>query len=243
MLPLERQNKILEYLSQKKAASVAELCALLYSSGATIRRDLKALEHGGLLCRTHGGAVYLSGSAKDSPAVLRETENTGPKQIIARRALEFIQDGQTIFLDASTTACRLAEQLEGFLQLRVITNGLKTANILSKIDGIQVYGTGGRLRENAQSFVGAQAQEFISRFHADLAFFSCRGLHPEAGITDSTEDEAEIKKQYLKHATRSVLLCDSSKLGRRLFCRIGPIESVWDVVSNIPLPPEYRPRR
>lgn len=67
MLPLERQNKILEILSKKKAVTVDELCALLYSSGATIRRDLQALENNGLLRRTHGGAVFLDGNAGTSP--------------------------------------------------------------------------------------------------------------------------------------------------------------------------------
>lgn len=104
---------------------------------------------------------------------------------------------------------------------------------------MRVYGTGGRLRENAQSFVGSQALAFIAQFHADLAFFSCRGLHPAEGITDSNEEEAEIKKAYIRNAARAVLLCDESKLGRQLFCRIGPIGCVWRVVCDVPLGAEY----
>ncbi len=243
MLPLERQNTILELVRQRRAITVEELCRQLYSSGATIRRDLKMLEQSGLLRRTHGGAVFVEDAAKDSPAMLREAENPGPKSIIAQKARALIRDGQTLFLDSSTTACRLAERLTGFGQLRVVTNGLKTAMILSEIPGIQVYATGGKLRENAQSFVGTQATEAIARFHADLAFFSCRGIHPEGGITDSNEDEADVKKAYLQNASRSVLLCDSSKLGRQMFCRVGPIASVWKILSDIPLPAEYRPEQ
>lgn len=241
MLPLERQNTILELVRQRRAISVEELCRQLYSSGATIRRDLKMLEQSGLLRRTHGGAVFVEDAAKDSPAMLREAENPGPKSIIAQKARELICDGQTLFLDSSTTACRLAERLTGFGQLRVVTNGLKTAMILSEIPGIQVYGTGGKLRENAQSFVGTQTTEAIARFHADLAFFSCRGVHPEGGITDSNEDEADVKKAYLHNASRSVLLCDSSKLGRQMFCKVGPVSSVWKIFSDLPLPAEYLP--
>lgn len=241
MLPLERQNRILELLKQRQALSVEELCRDLYSSGSTIRRDLQILEQNNLLRRTHGGAVYIDGSGRDFPAQLRETENTALKSIIAEKALQFVRDGQTLFLDASTTACRLAERLTGFQHLRVITNGLKTCSILSSIPGVQVYCTGGRLRENAQSFVGAQTNEFISRFHADLAFFSCRGIHPEGGITDSNEDEAGLKQRYIEHATRSILLCDGSKLNRQFFCKIADLGSVWQIVSNIPLPEAYIP--
>ena len=74
MLPLERQNKILEILAEKQAASVEELCHILYSSGATIRRDLQILENNGLIHRTHGGAIYVDGNAKDFPLTLRESE-------------------------------------------------------------------------------------------------------------------------------------------------------------------------
>ena len=236
MLPMERQNEILNLLSQRKALTVDELCAALYSSGATIRRDLAQLERRGMLRRTHGGAVYVDSLAKDSPAMFRESENPGPKAIIAERALPLIQDGQTIFLDASTTACQLAVRLTGFHQLRVITNGLKTANLLSSIDGITVYGTGGRLREYALSFVGTQTVNFIAQFHADLAFFSCRGVHATGGVSESTEEEADVKKQYLRSSSRSVLLCDSSKIGKQFFCKVCDLADISQLISDIPDP-------
>lgn len=239
MLPLERQKKILEILSKKQAVTVDELCARLYSSGATIRRDLQALESNGLLRRTHGGAVFVDGNARDFPLTMRETENLIPKSIIAKRALPYIHEGQTLFMDASSTVCQLAEKLTGFQHLRVITNGLKTANILSEIEGVEVYGTGGRLRENAKSFVGPQAIEFVSRFTADLAFFSCRGVHPETGATDSSEDEASLKRMYMRNAKRVILLCDASKLGKENFCKIGSLGEVWKIITNVQLPPEY----
>lgn len=242
MLPLERQNKILEILADRQAVSVEELCRSLYSSGATIRRDLAIMENHGLLRRTHGGAVFLDGSARDFPLTLRENENLVSKMTIAQRALGYIRDGQTLFMDASSTVCRLAERLTGFQDLRVITNGLKTANILSEIDGIEVYVTGGRLRENAKSFVGTPALEFISRFHADLAFFSCRGVSPDVGVTEANEDEAALKRMYLQNAHHVVLMADSSKLGQQFFCRIAALDSIWALITDTELPPEYGDR-
>ena len=78
MLPLERQNRILEILSERKSATVEELCATLYSSGATIRRDLTVMENAGLLRRTHGGAVYMVAFTSEA-----ELEKGGPTIILS----------------------------------------------------------------------------------------------------------------------------------------------------------------
>lgn len=242
MLPFERQNRILEILSERQAVSVEELCHTLYSSGATIRRDLHILESNGLIHRTHGGAVFVDGNAKDFPLTLRESENMIPKEIIAQKAVQYIRDGQTLFLDASSTVSRLAEKLSGFQHLRVITNGLKTASILADMEGIDVYCTGGRLRDSAKSLVGTHAIDFVSRFSADLAFFSCRGVTPEMGVTESDEDEAALKVMYMKNATRVILLCDDSKLGKRQFCKITELSSLWKLITNVQLPAGYDPR-
>ncbi len=239
MLPLERQNKILDILEQRQAASVDELSAILYSSGATIRRDLQMLESKGMIRRTHGGAVHIDGSGQDFPMMLRENENLNAKEVLAQQALPLIRDGQTLFLDSSSTVCRLARHMTGFQRLRVITNGLKTASILADIDGIEIYGTGGRLRDNAMSFGGTQAMDYVRQFHADYAFISCRGVDPEVGITDSDENEAQLKRVYIQNAKRVVLLCDSSKLGQRYFCKIGSINDIWKIITNVQLPPEY----
>lgn len=239
MLPLERQNRILEILEQRQAVSVEELSTLLYSSGATIRRDLQILENSGMIRRTHGGAVHIDSNSQDFPMTLRENENLNAKEVLAQRALSFVKDGQTLFMDSSSTICRLARHLTGFQRIRVITNGLKTASILADIDGVEVYCTGGRLRDNAMSFGGTQAMDFSRQFHADYAFISCRGIDPEVGITESNETEAQLKRVYIQNAKRVVLLCDGTKIGQRFFCKVAPIESVWKIITNVQLPPEY----
>ena len=239
MILLERQHQILDILSKKKIVTVDQLCAQLYASGATIRRDLRFMESHGLLRRTHGGAALLEESIKEVSLNVRENENLVAKVIIAQQAIPLIQNGQTIFMDASSTATQLALRLNGFQNLCIITNGLKTAQILSEINGIHVYGTGGELIENAKSFAGTYTMEFISRFNADIAFFSCVGLHPTGGITDTNDNEANLKRLYIKNSKHAVLLCDSSKLGKRLLCKIADIPDVWKIISNIPLPAEY----
>ncbi len=239
MLPLERQDKILEILAKRKAVTVDELCAELYSSGATIRRDLAILESNRLIHRTHGGAVFMDGTGKEYPLTLRESENMFLKEKIAEKMLPHIHDGMTLFMDSSTTVAALANKLNGFKNLRVVTNGIKTCNILSEKDGITVYCTGGKLRENAKSLVGAAAIHSVEGFYADIALFSCRGISPDSGFSETNEDEAELKRTYMKNASRVALLCDSSKLGKKYFCKVGDLSEIWKLVTDIELPPEY----
>ncbi len=241
MLPLERQDKILEILAKRKAVTVEELCTELYSSGATIRRDLAALENNRLIHRTHGGAVFMDGTGRDFPLTLRESENMFLKEKIASKMLPYIRDGMTLFMDSSSTVAALASKLNGFKNLRIVTNGIKTCNILSEKDGITVYCTGGKLRENAKSLVGSAAVRSVEGIYADIAIFSCRGVSPDSGFTESNEDEAELKRAYMKNASRTALLCDSSKFGKKYFQKIGDLTELWKLISDIELPPEYTP--
>lgn len=242
MLPLERQNQILDILSRRKAVSVEELCQLVYSSGATIRRDLTMLESGGQIRRTHGGAVYVDSNAADSPLMLRESENRLAKTVIAQKAAAFLRDGQTLFLDSSSTAGKLAGLLGSFRNMRVITNSLKTMNLLSEMGGIEVYCTGGRLRESARSLVGPTSVRFLSSFHTDYAFMSCRGADLENGVTEASEEEAAVKMAGMQNAARTILLCDSSKLEHNFFCKVCDISQLWQIVSNEELPEVYARR-
>lgn len=239
MLPLERQNQILEILAERKAVSVEELCRLVYSSGATVRRDLTILEASGQIQRTHGGAVFVDSNAVESPLMFRESENRHAKSIIAQKAAAFLRDGQTLFLDSSSTAGMLADMLGQFKNMRVITNSLKTMNQLASMSGVEVYCTGGRLRESARSLVGPTAVRFADNFHTDYAFISCRGVDLEAGVTESSEEEAAVKIACIRNSARTVLLCDSSKLDKKYFCRVCELSQLWAIVSNDELPKVY----
>lgn len=125
MLEVERFEKILEYLREKKTAPVSVLAKRLYVSEATMRRDLTELERRGLIKRLHGGAILLDGANQELPLYMRERQNTNAKRIISEKASRYIAEGQTIFLDASSTAQYLIKYFEGFQNLTIITNGME----------------------------------------------------------------------------------------------------------------------
>lgn len=232
MLSVERREEILKLMRQRKTVSVDYLSGRFFVSAATIRRDLDRLSRENLVKRTYGGAVLLDGGSSDIPLPLREGENIGAKERIAAQAVKLIGDGNTVFLDSSTTVSKLVPYLADFSGLTVVTNALKVALRLGEYNRIRVYCAGGLVRENSISIVGVSARDYLSTFNADIAFFSCRGLSFEKGITEASRDEAEIKRQMLRGAAKKVLLCDSSKVGSTFFSTVCPLSDIDILISD-----------
>jgi DeoR/GlpR family transcriptional regulator of sugar metabolism len=233
MLAYERKQQILELMRKNgKVITVDHLCRELFASGATIRRDLKQLEENKLIHRTHGGAVLVEGSSTEDPLAFRENQNSLRKQTIADQAAKHIENGMTLFLDSSTTVFLLAKMLDRFSSLQVITNGLKTALLLSDYSNVRLMCTGGVLRENSKSLVGLSAKDFISRYNADLAFMSCRGFSVGNGASEANEDEYYVKHQFIENSKKAILMSDTSKMNRDFLCRIAPLSEFYEVITE-----------
>ena len=238
MFSIERQEKILELLKQSRSVTVSKLAKQLYIGEATIRRDLDALEKSGLVKRTYGGAVLVEGLSSEIPLLMRENESRESKLSICRQASELVSDGNIIIMDSSSTTYGMIEFIAPKKDLTVITNGAKTAVSLAESHN-RVYSTGGELRNSSLSYIGQHAREFISGIHADLLFFSCRGLSDDGYLYDSSPEEAELRQIMIARAKKTVLLCDSTKVGKKSFYRICKISEVSLIISDLPLPREY----
>lgn len=233
MLAYERKQQILELMRRdNRFFTVEELCETLFASGATIRRDLKELEESRLIRRARGGAILVEGGTSEDPLAFRETQNAAKKQIIADFAVKHIRDGMTLFLDSSSTVFTLARMLDRFRELKVITNGIKTALLLSDLGNVRLYCTGGSLRENSKSLVGDVACATAARFNADMVFMSCRGFSIEKGVSEASEEEYCVKRQFLRNSKRAILLCDTSKMDVDFLCRLAPLSDFYEVITE-----------
>ena len=232
MFAIERQESILNILKSSKSASVSELSRIFFIGEATIRRDLEKLEKKGLIRRTYGGAVLLEGLGTEIPLSVREAEQKDEKEAIGRNAAHQVQDGDTIIMDSSSTTLKMVPYLKGKKGLTVITNGARTAVDLGELLHIKVYCTGGSLRENSLSYIGELARRCMDSFHADKLFFSCRALSLEKGLSDSNEDEAELRRLMMKSSKKAVLLCDHTKFDQVSFCKIGDLDLVQCIVTD-----------
>ena len=239
MLSYERRNSIRQILEDEKTVSAAALAKRFYVSESTIRRDLEKLSGEGVVRRTYGGAVIRENTGDDLPITVRERENADAKLFIAKEAVKLIKNGDAIILDTSSTVTALVPLLHVFEGLTVITNGIKNAYLLNSYPKITTFCTGGRMREHSMSLVGASACERLNEINADIAFISCRGLSLEKGITESSDEEAQIKRAMINAAAKTVLLADGTKIGRVLMNRVCMPDRLFAVVTDSPLPEEF----
>jgi DeoR/GlpR family transcriptional regulator of sugar metabolism len=228
----ERQEFIARIVEEHGRARVAGLAESFGVSGVTIRKDLAVLEGQGRLVRTHGGAVALGQTRSERGFDIRERLQPGEKDAIGREAATMVVDGESIALDASTTALALARHLKargGWLHLTVITNGLRIASELAGHPGITVAMPAGFLRWEALSLVGPLGAGLFEKVNIQKAFMGAAGFAIEAGLSDATEEEAQIKRLMVDGAGEVVALVDHTKWERAAFatfCRTANIAAV-----------------
>lgn len=230
MLTYERQAEILKLLKEEKCVTVDFLCGQLFASGATIRRDLDEMSKKGLITRIRGGAICFQGSGEDAPLLLREKEEIDKKRRIAFLALEFIENSKTYFLDSSSTVTELAPHFAQHNAVSVVTNGIRTANVLNEKTAVNLYLCGGKVISHS-SLVGNCANELISNFNADVCFFSCCGV-TSAGTNEAKEENAILKKKMIENSKLHILLCDSTKFDKDFFWKAVSCEKIDYIITD-----------
>ncbi|MFF2446629.1 DeoR/GlpR family DNA-binding transcription regulator [Neobacillus sp. NPDC058068] len=231
MLVAERQRKIVELVNDRLSIRVSELSKIFSVTEETIRRDLEKLEKENLLMRSHGGAVSVEKDQSEPSYLEREITNVGEKKAIAVEAVQLIEPGDQIILDASSTAWYVAKELPD-IPLTVVTNSIKVAIELSKKEQIKVISTGGQLLSSSLSYVGPLAERSLSFYHVNKAFLSCKGVHLENGLSDSNELQALLKGKMMETADKTILMVDSSKFGTRAFSQIASLSNVDSIITD-----------
>ena len=239
MLTLERQEEILEIINKRKSVTVEELAGELFVSGATIRRDLKAMEKQGLLIRSHGGAMPFKSSAEESAFAIREQENTAAKRKIASLTLRLIKNGHSLFVDSSSTTGFVVPMLNDFTYLSVTTTGIRNAILLSQTNSVKIYVAGGLVENHSNSITGTDTMDYISRIHADLALLSCMGVSLESGFTDASIEQTKLKQQMRKNSKKVAMLCDSTKFGKTFMCTDFNFEDIDYLITEKTPPIEF----
>ncbi len=237
----EREQAILEYLKDKREASVGELCKALFVSEPTMRRDLATLNKAGKIIRTHGGATFRRDISTNIPLSFREKEHSDAKIVIARKCLALIKDGDTIMTDSSSSALALLKILPARANIVIITNSAKAAVTLADRN-LKVFVTGGELTADSFAYTGGYAMDFLRSFNADWCFFSVRTLSLSGLLTDNAIAENDIRRVMLARSTKKVLMLDSGKVGEpclNTLCSINEIDFVVSEQNISPLFPAH----
>lgn len=242
MLAVERRSKIEQLIQKNKSVLVPELAKQFNVTTETIRGDLEKLERQGVLVRTYGGATLVEDiNDADLGTHERDTVNFEGKQKIGRRAADMIKDGETIFLDASTSCLHLARNLKDKRSVTVITNAERVVSELCQFENIRVICTGGRLVNKNMSYEGRMVEETIRKYYyANKFFFSCTGVTLSRGLTERSEAEAEIKKAMMDCSDSAIFLCDHKKLGRLGVPVIAGLSDIDCMITDINLDEKWK---
>jgi DeoR/GlpR family transcriptional regulator of sugar metabolism len=231
MFILERQQRIIEIIKKRKCATVSYLSRELYASEATIRRDLVEMQKRNMIKRVRGGAALIEGISSDEPLLVRMNRDREKKEYIARLALRYVSNGATLFMDPSSTVTVLASHLGEYDGLTVLTNGVMSLNILNEKTTARVFCSGGLIRNNS-ALVGQSALDGISKFYADVLFFSCCGVSIACGSTEALEDNATVKRAMFENAAKRILLCDSTKFDTNYFCKVCDVNDIDVIITD-----------
>ena len=219
----ERRKVILKHIEQYGRVSVNALSEEMGVSSVTIRQDLRALEQAGLLQRTYGGAIRRSGvqTVPELAFHVRQGQHSREKELIGAAAAALVHDGDSIALDASTTAAAVIPFLKTISALTVVTNSLYIAQSFLDSPHIEVLMPGGKLRRDAISLIGRP--ELLPNINIHIGFFGGIGLSETGGVSDVDPGEVLIKQAMNERCLQSVVLVDSSKWGRLApYTVIGP---------------------
>ena len=215
MITYERRQSLLDLLRRQPGLRVPQLAQTLDVSEGTVRNDLNALEEEGRLKRVHGGAVLSDQSQFQNNSFMRRyKQNVAAKIAIAREAALLVKDGDSILLDASSTAYYMARALSGRNKLRVMTNGFEVARELAQNSSNTVVLIGGVVNNDSSSVTGLLSEQIIAEMHIEKAFFSCSGFSLERGMTEVHFEEAQLKRKAIESSRQIIALIDSSKFGK-----------------------------
>ncbi len=232
MLAIERRNAILAKLATDGKVIVSDLSEEFQVTEETIRRDLEKLDKEGLAKKTYGGAVASDNHGADLPYNVRKRVNANFKEVIAQKIAEMIHDGDTIMLDASTTAISVTKYIKQKDNITIVTNSVEILLDLADKSDWNILSTGGTLKKGSLALVGPSAEKMIRGFHVDLAVCSAKGIDMSMGISDSNEKDAQIKEAIFQAADRKILAIDSSKFDRCSFVKVSDVRDIDVLVTN-----------
>lgn len=213
MLPIERQNAIVELVNKDGAVKVKDLAARFGVTEDCIRKDLTQLERQKLVKKSRGGAVPARLLAGERYVAERKVRNLEAKQAIAQRALGLISDGDFIFLDNSTANVQLAQLIaESGKRVTVVTGSIDVILALRSSASVKLIALGGELNAQGDCFVGPIANEQLAKYRFDLAFIGVVGVDLEGDrVSTLAPADGSTKARAIAASTKCYLMLETRK--------------------------------
>ena len=235
MLQIERFKQIRALLENTPTLRIGQISKVLYVSEATVRRDVDAMEKSGLLKRVYGGVTL---NKEDMPLTLRSFQNAEKKDEIGKKAAQLVKDGQTIFIDSSSTALHMLPYIKHKKDVTIISNSQKIIDSLAFTDNKLIL-TGGELIPQNLAYVGEVACRSLDMYRPELVFFSSQGIDDRGEITDVSQTETALRRAAIKRGVKVIFLCDSSKAGRIYPHHVCYKSEIAEIITDSDFPLEY----
>ena len=232
MVVVERQREILDIIDNGKIISIKELADKFNVSEMTIRRDTRELNLAGFIEITSGRISKITKLTYDAFYGERLNLHRAEKERITDYALNYISNGNSIFMDGSTTCNYLIKKLSSFSGLTVITNSIINLKGLSIIEGIKIINIGGILGYEYLS-IGEDSINQIKKFNTDIFFVGTSAIHTKIGFFESNIENSQIKKIMIENSKKIIIICDSSKIGKTNLVKFADINDIDVIITDI----------
>lgn len=237
LIPAQRRERIQEYLAIHQIARTVDLCELLETSEATVRRDLEWLEQKGILERTHGGAILNQRMILEQEYQQRAQHHPEEKRRIGERAASLIEENDIVFINSGTTATQVLQHIHRDARITVFTNNVSAAIDLGE-PGFHYYLIGGEFQPRSNSLAGRFAIENLKQVYANKVILGVDGMSLKHGCTVPTNAEAEVVRQMIERTKGPVIIAtDHSKWGVVSNFQVAAIDEVDILVTDDKLDP------
>lgn len=239
MTPNPRQLTLLTVVHAQGSVTVEQLAEELGVTLQTVRRDVQRLADEGLLARFHGGVRVPSSTVENIAHQQRESLNADGKSRIARAVAAAVPNDCSLILNIGTTTEAIARALRHHTGLRVITNNLNVASILSTNPQSEVIVVGGVVRGRDQGIVGEAAVDFIRQFKVDIAVIGISGIEADGSLRDYDYREVKVSQTIISHAREVWLAADISKFNRPAMVEVGRLSQIDRLFTDAPPPDPF----
>ena len=240
MTPNPRQALLLEELRIRGSISVEALAEHFGVTLQTVRRDVKLLADAGLAARFHGGVRVPSSTTENIAYRQRQLLNEPAKQSIARAVAALVPHNCSLIINIGTTTEAIARELLRHKGLRVITNNLNVAAILSDNPECEVIVAGGIVRTRDRGIVGELTVEFIQQFRVDIGLIGISGIEADGTLRDFDYREVKVARAIIEHSREVWVAADHSKFNRPAMVELAHLDEI-DMLFTDSAPPEPFP--
>ena len=234
----ERRQAILVLLQQTGRVSVADLSQRFGVSEVTIRVDLQALSERNLVVRTHGGAVPAANGLSHLALAMRRQQQVAKKSRIGEAGAFMVANGDSVYLDSSSTSLAIAQHLKEHRHLTVITNSLVVAQEMLDAPGVEVVMSGGALQKETASLIGTEGLAWIQPYNIQSGFFGAHGISEREGLTDVSAEQAAVKRPLVQMCRKVIAVLDSTKWNQIGFASFASLNDIDTVITDAEAPAE-----